>query len=198
MGEQNWYAVHDLTNFFNFYYMKEDHRSYRRNSFAVEKRKPEKFLFETAKVASITAMIFFHIILHHEVLIYDFHIFITSSSSFYRFITNLFNGLLPAGLLVQLVERCTCIAEVKGSNLVQARKFFFTPSFRNFKSCVYNWDNLLSYNSSLRSSHVLFSYIHNLILSHCCYITPLFAVQRLKNFKSGILLVVWNDATVTK
>ena len=76
MGEQNWYAVHDLTNFFNFYYMKEDHRSYRRNSFAVEKRKPEKFLFETAKVASITAMIFFHIILHHEVLIYDFHIFI--------------------------------------------------------------------------------------------------------------------------
>ena len=28
MGEQNWYAVHDLTNFFNFYYMKEDHRSY--------------------------------------------------------------------------------------------------------------------------------------------------------------------------
>ena len=72
MGEQNWYAVHDLTNFFNFYYMKEDRRSYRRNSFAVAKRKPEKFLFKTAKVVSITAMIFFHIILHHAVLIYDF------------------------------------------------------------------------------------------------------------------------------
>ena len=79
--------------------MKEDHRSYRRNSFAVAKRKPEKFLFKTAKVASITAMIFFHIILHHEVLIYDFHIFITSSSSFHGFIKDLFNDVLPVGLL---------------------------------------------------------------------------------------------------
>ena len=39
------------------------------------------FLFTTAKVASITAMIFFHIILHPAVLIYDFHIFITSRQS---------------------------------------------------------------------------------------------------------------------
>ena len=36
------------------------------------------FLFATAKVASITAMIFFRIILHHAILIYDFHIFITT------------------------------------------------------------------------------------------------------------------------
>ena len=36
------------------------------------------FLFATAKVASITAMIFFHIVLHPAVLIYDFHIFMTS------------------------------------------------------------------------------------------------------------------------
>ena len=49
--------------------------------------------------ASITAMIFFHIILHPAVLIYDFHIFITSSSSFHGFITNQFNDLLPVGLL---------------------------------------------------------------------------------------------------
>ena len=33
------------------------------------------FHFPTAKVASTTAMIFFHIILHPAVLIYDFHIF---------------------------------------------------------------------------------------------------------------------------
>ena len=33
------------------------------------------FLFPTAKVASTTAMIFFHIILHPAVPIYDFHIF---------------------------------------------------------------------------------------------------------------------------
>ena len=99
----------------------------------VAKRKPEKFLFTTPKIASITAMIFFHTILHTQVLIYDFHIFITSSSSFYRFITNLFNGLLPAGLLVQLVERCTRIAEVKGSNPVQARKFFSRLLFATSK-----------------------------------------------------------------
>ena len=33
------------------------------------------FLFPTAKVTSTTAMIFFHIILHPAVPIYDFHIF---------------------------------------------------------------------------------------------------------------------------
>ena len=37
------------------------------------------FLFVTAKVASITAMIYLHVILHPAVHIYDFHIFITSS-----------------------------------------------------------------------------------------------------------------------
>ena len=45
--------------------------------------KPElfsSFLFAAAKVASITAMTFCHIILDPVVLIYDFHIFITSLS----------------------------------------------------------------------------------------------------------------------
>ena len=65
-------------------------------------------------------MIFFHIILHPVVLIYDFHIFITLSSSFHGFITNQFNNLQPVGLLAQLVECCTSIAEVKGSNSAQA------------------------------------------------------------------------------
>ena len=49
-------------------------------------------------------------ILHRAVLIYDFHIFITTSSSFHGFITNQFNDL----------ERCTGIAEIRGSNPVQA------------------------------------------------------------------------------
>ena len=35
-----------------------------------------------------------------------------------------FNNLLPVGLLAQLVELCTGIAEVKGSNPVQAGSFF--------------------------------------------------------------------------
>ena len=42
-------------------------------------------------------------ILHLAVLIYDFHIFITTSSSFHGFITSQFNDL----------ERCTGIAEIK-------------------------------------------------------------------------------------
>ena len=78
------------------------------------------FLSATAKVVFITVLIIFHLILYSTVLIYDFHIFITSSSSFHGFITNQFNNLLPVGLLAQLVERCTGIAEVKGSNPVQA------------------------------------------------------------------------------
>ena len=38
------------------------------------------FLFATAKVVSITAMIFFHIIFHYAVLTYDFHLFLTSNN----------------------------------------------------------------------------------------------------------------------
>ena len=60
----------------------------------------------------------------------------------------------------QLVERCTGTAEVKGSTPVQAWNFF-RLSFYSCKSCVYNCDDLLSYNSSPRSSHIWFSYIHN-------------------------------------
>ena len=54
------------------------------------------FMFNTielAKVAYTTAMIYFHIILHPAVHIYDFHIFITLSSSFRGFITNQFTDL---------------------------------------------------------------------------------------------------------
>ena len=36
-------------------------------------------------------------------------------------------------------------------------------SFPSCKSCVYNCDDLSPYNSSLLSSHIWFSYIHNFI-----------------------------------
>ena len=113
-------------------YMKEDHRNYRRNFLVTGWYRRGQgfefctsvffsgFLFATAKIASITGMIFFHIILHPAVLINDFDVFITPSSSFHGFITNQFNYLLPVGLLAHLVERCTGIAEIKGSNPVQA------------------------------------------------------------------------------
>ena len=57
------------------------------------------FLFATAKVAFITARIILHFLIHSAVHIYDFHIFITSSSSFHGFIATQFNDLLPIGLL---------------------------------------------------------------------------------------------------
>ena len=55
-------------------------------TFAVAERKPEKMKDDHSS---------FNSTLH----IYDFHIFITSSSSFHRFIMDQFNDLLPVGLL---------------------------------------------------------------------------------------------------
>ena len=54
------------------------------------------------------------------VQIYDFHIFITVYSPLHGFIWNQHIDQLPVGLLAQLVEHCTGIAEVMGSNPVQA------------------------------------------------------------------------------
>ena len=68
-------------------------------------------------------MIVFHINLHPAVPTYDFHVFNISLSSFYGFIINQFNDLFQVGLLAQLVESCAGIAEVKGSNPVQALIF---------------------------------------------------------------------------
>ena len=52
-------------------------------------------------------------------------IFIYLKSSFtWMFICNQFIDQLPVGLLAQLVERCTGIAEVMGSNPVRAWNFF--------------------------------------------------------------------------
>ena len=117
-------------------------------------------LFTNAKVVSITTMIYFYLhfrwsnnnnnnnnntyivpisillflsalmkrlwsILHPTVHAYDFHIFMTLWSSFHGFIMNQFNNLLAVGLLAQLTEL----------------------SFRNCKSCVYNCNDLLSYNT---------------------------------------------------
>ena len=42
--------------------------------------------------------------------------------------------------------------------------FFFILSFRNYKGCVYNCDDLPSNNSSPHSLHIWLSYIHNVII----------------------------------
>ena len=69
-------------------------------------------------------------------------IFIYSISSHHLngYITNSHNDQLPVGLIAQLLEHCTGIAEVMGSNPVQAW-IFFRLSFRNYLSCVYNCDD---------------------------------------------------------
>ena len=70
--------------------------------------------------------------------------------------------------VVSLIGRAlpTGIAEVKGSNPVQAW-IFFRLSSRKCISCVYNCDDLPSNNSSLCSSHIWFSYIHNFKSETC-------------------------------
>ena len=44
--------------------------------------------------------------------------------TFYGYIANSQSGQLPVGLIAQLVEYCTGIAQVMGSNSVQAWNFF--------------------------------------------------------------------------
>ena len=61
--------------------------------------------------------------------------FTTVDSPLHGFIWNQHSDQLPVGLLAQLVERCTGIAKVMGSNPVQAR-IFFRPSFHYYLSSV--------------------------------------------------------------
>ena len=59
------------------------------------------------------------------------------------------SGQLPVGLIAQLVEYCTSIAEVMGSNLVQAWIFLSVFDFHNCLSCV-------CYNCADQSSFHIF------------------------------------------
>ena len=54
------------------------------------------------------------------VQIYDFHIFTVVYSPLHGFIWYQHNDQLPLGLLAQLVEHCTGISRVMGSNPVEA------------------------------------------------------------------------------
>ena len=87
-------------------------------------------------LVSITAKIAFIFTSLTAVRIYDFHIFTAVYSPLHGFIWNQHSDQLPVGLLAQLVERCTGIAEVMGSNPVQAW-IFFRPSFHYCLSSVH-------------------------------------------------------------
>ena len=68
---------------------------------------------------------------------YDFNIFTFVYSPLHGFIWYQHNDQLPVGLLAQLVERCTDIAEVMGSNPVRAWIFFFRSYFQLLVSVVF-------------------------------------------------------------
>ena len=74
------------------------------------------------------------------VQIYNFHIFTAVYSPLHGFIWNQHSDQLPVGLLAQLVEHCTSIAEVMGSNPIQAW-IFFRPSFPYCLSSVHNCED---------------------------------------------------------
>ena len=78
----------------------------------------------------------------------------------YGYITNSQYDQPPVGLIAQLVEHCTGIAEVMGSNPVQAW-IFFRLSFRNFLSCVVTARIFLLFDlSSAVQIYVSYIYIH--------------------------------------
>ena len=58
-----------------------------------------------------------------------FHIFLTVYSSLHGFIWKQHHDQLPVGLLAQLVERCTDIAEIMGSIFTTAQVVHITARF---------------------------------------------------------------------
>ena len=86
-------------------------------------------------------MIIHLFILSSAAQIYDFQIF--TSHLLYKYIlTNSHNNQLPVGLIAQLVEHCTGIAEVMG----------FRIPFKPGLSCVYNYDD----HSPIHEIHLYF------------------------------------------
>ena len=108
----------------------------------------------------ITAKIAFIFTSLTAVQIYDFHIFTTVYSPLHGFIWNQHSDQLPVGLLAQLVEHCTGIAEVMGSNPVQAW-IFFRPSFHYYLSSVHYCEDRFHIHVFNRSSNIWLPYIHN-------------------------------------
>ena len=113
----------------------------------------------------VTARIFLLFDLSSAVQIYVSYIYI-HLFILHGYITNSQYDQLPVGLIAQLVEHCTGIAEVMGSNPVQAWIFFFffMLSFRNCLSCVVTARIFLLFDlSSAVQIYVSYIYIHNKI-----------------------------------
>ena len=99
------------------------------------------------------------------VQIYDFHIFLAVYLSLHGFIWNQHNDQLPIGLLAHLVERCTGIAEVMGSNSVQAWMFFSGLVFTTAQVvCI--TARITFIHVFICSSNIWLSYILNRLFHH--------------------------------
>ena len=110
-------------------------------------------MFITTKIAFIFKQL-------TAVQIYDFHIFTTVYSPLHGFIWKQHSDQLSVGLLAQWVEHCTDIAEVMGSNSVQAW-IFFRPSFRYYLSSVHYSEDRFHIHVFSRSWNIWLPYIHN-------------------------------------
>ena len=105
----------------------------------------------------VTARIFLLFDLSSSVQIYVSYIYI-HLFILHGYITNSQYDQLPVALIAQLVEHCTGIAEVMGSNPVQAW-IFFRLSFRNCLSCVVTARIFLLFDLS-SSVQIYVSYIY--------------------------------------
>ena len=97
------------------------------------------------------------------VRIYYFHILTVIYSPLHGFIWNQFDQL-PIGLLARVVEYCTGIAEVIGSNPVQAW-IFFRPYFHYCSSSVHYWEDYFHIHIFIHSSNIWLSCIHSCLSS---------------------------------
>ena len=89
-----------------------------------------------------------------------------ASFPIYRYITSTWNDQLPDVLIAQLVERCTGIAEVMGSDSVQAW-IFFRLYFHNCLSCVHNCNDQSCLHNFLHSSNIWY-FIYSLVFFTIC------------------------------
>ena len=120
-------------------------------TFVVAKRKPEKKILSFCNFKSCVFDC-------DDLLLYNSsprssHIWFSYIHNYIIILSRVYNEQIqqpvPSWLVsLILVEHCTGIAEVKGSNPVQAW-IFFLLAFHKCKSCVYNYDDLLSPSLSM-------------------------------------------------
>ena len=96
--------------------------------------------------------------------IYDFHIFTNVYSPLHGFISNQHNDQFPVGLLAQLVERYTGIAEVMGSNHVQAWIYFRPCLFHYCSSSIHYCEDRFHIHVFICSSNIWLSYFQSRLI----------------------------------